>query len=67
MGLKKCHEWSYKFPNFIRSSLLIRRIQSESIHSEFAQACLFLFSLFFSASEYPLELYSFAAPFGITG
>ena len=45
-GLKKCQDKSSKFPNFIRSRLLLRLAKSETIRSDFAQACLrsFLFS-----------------------
>ena len=45
-GTMKCQGISFKFPNYIRSKLPLRPIRSESIRSEFAQACLI--SLLFS-------------------
>ena len=46
-GLKKSHGHSFRFSNFIRSSLLIQLIHHETIQSEFAQAAFlsFLFAL----------------------
>ena len=46
-GLKKCQDRSFRFHNFIRSSLLARVIQHESVKSEFAHAAFlsFLFAL----------------------
>ena len=42
-GLIKCQGKSFKFPNFIRSRLLIRMLRSQGLESESAQACLFSF------------------------
>ena len=55
-GLKKCQDKSFKFPNFIRSRLLIRLIKSESIEAEFAQACLLSFLFSFRVPSETLEL-----------
>ena len=37
-GLKKCPGRSFRFPNFIRTQLLVEIINHESFDSEFAQA-----------------------------
>ena len=55
-GLKKCQDKSSKFPNYIRSRLLLRLIRSESIQSEFAQACLFPFLFSFRVPSGTLQL-----------
>ena len=44
-GLKKCQDDSFRFPNFIRSSLLLRIIQQETAAIEFPQSCWMSFLL----------------------
>ena len=55
-GLKKRQDLSFKSPNYVRSRLLIRLIRSESIQSEFAQACLISFLFSFRVPSETLQL-----------
>ena len=55
-GLKKCQGLSFRFPNYVRGRLLIRLIRSESIQSEFAQACLLSFLFSFRVPSETLQL-----------
>ena len=54
-GLEKCHDKSFKPPNYIRSRLLIRLLRAESIHSEIAHACLFSFLFSFRVPPETLQ------------
>ena len=55
-GLKKCQDLSFRFPNYVRSKLLIRLIQAESIRSEFVQACVLSFVFSFRVPSETLQL-----------
>ena len=58
-GLAKCQDKSFRFPNFIRSPLLLRIISHEtSVNgpSEFAQAAFFSFLFSFRAPSETLQL-----------
>ena len=55
-GLKKCQDISFRSPNYVRSRLLLRLIRSESIRSEFAQACLLSFLFSFRVPSETLQL-----------
>ena len=55
-GLKKCQDKSFRFPNFIRSPLLLKIINHESSASEFAQACFLSFLFSFRVPSETLQL-----------
>ena len=55
-GLKKCQDRSFRFPNFIRSHLLVRILTHETARSEFAQACFFSFLFSFRVPSETLQL-----------
>ena len=55
-GLKKCHDSSFKFPNFIQSRLLLRIVRLETAQSEFSQACWLSFLFAFRVPSETLLL-----------
>ena len=55
-GLKKFQDSSFKFPNFIRSELLLRIVRHETAASEFAQACWRSFLFAFRVPSETLQL-----------
>ena len=54
--LGKCQDKSFKFHNFIRSRQLLRLAKSETIRSDFAQACLLSFLFSFRVPSETLHL-----------
>ena len=51
-GVKKCQDKSFKFSNFIRSSVILQLVERRSMQDEFAQACAISF---LSAFRVPSE------------
>ena len=55
-GLKKCHDVSFKLPNFNHSRLLLRIIRLETVQIEFDQACWMSFLFAFRVPSETLRM-----------
>ena len=55
-GTKKRQDLSFRFPNYVRSRLLIRLVRAESAQSEFPHACLLSFLFRFMVPSETLQL-----------